>query len=141
MNGVRTHTDCTGSCKSNYHAIMTMTAPLMSLEEAKYLRLKMGLSYGIINLSLYIIIHCAMIVFYRDLLWFYLWYILWYTLCYNCFLQRFIMVLSDHLASCESNGIDYSTPWYKWCIERLQQIFLIVSSDKVNIIDDLRMLW
>jgi hypothetical protein len=67
--------------------------------------------------------------------------ILWYTLCYNCFLQRFIMVLSDHLASCESNGIDYSTPWYKWCIERLQQIFLIVSSDKVNIIDDLHMLW
>ncbi|CAG2189177.1 CBP80 [Mytilus edulis] len=39
--------------------------------------------------------------------------------------QRFIMVLSDHLANCESNGIDYSTPWYKWCIERLQQIFLL----------------
>jgi len=44
------------------------------------------------------------------------------------------MVLSDHLASCESNGIDYNTPWYKWCIERLQQIFLIVSSHKVYII-------
>ena len=33
MNGVRTHTlvvigtDCTGSCKSNYHTIMTTTAP------------------------------------------------------------------------------------------------------------------
>ena len=34
MNGVQTHnvvviyTDCTGSCKSNYHMITTMTAPL-----------------------------------------------------------------------------------------------------------------
>jgi hypothetical protein len=34
MNRVRTHnvvviyTDCTGSCKSNYHTITTMTAPL-----------------------------------------------------------------------------------------------------------------
>jgi hypothetical protein len=34
MNGVQTHnvvviyTDCTGSCKSNYHTITTMTAPL-----------------------------------------------------------------------------------------------------------------
>jgi len=32
MNGVRTHnlaidTDCTGSCKSNYHTITTTTAP------------------------------------------------------------------------------------------------------------------
>ena len=33
MNGVRTHnlvvigTDCTGSCKSNYHTITTMMAP------------------------------------------------------------------------------------------------------------------
>lgn len=38
--------------------------------------------------------------------------------------QRFIMILTDHLARCEGNGIDYNTPWYKWVIERLQQIFL-----------------
>ncbi|KAK7116077.1 nuclear cap-binding protein subunit 1-like [Littorina saxatilis] len=38
--------------------------------------------------------------------------------------QRFIMVLTEHLAKCESAGIDYNTPWYKWVIERLQHIFL-----------------
>ncbi|XP_062577791.1 nuclear cap-binding protein subunit 1-like [Saccostrea cucullata] len=38
---------------------------------------------------------------------------------------RFIMILTDHLAKCEGNGIDYNTPWYKWVIERLQQIFLL----------------
>ena len=72
MNGVRTHTDCTGSCKSNYHTIMTMTAPLMSLEEAKYRKIENGF-----------------------ILWYYQFIIIHYnTLCYDCFLQRFIMVLS-----------------------------------------------
>lgn len=28
---------------------------------------------------------------------------------------------------CETGGIDVFTPWYKSCIERLQQIFLQVS--------------
>lgn len=36
------------------------------------------------------------------------------------------MVLTEHLAKCESAGIDYNTPWYKWVIERLQHIFLQV---------------
>ncbi|XP_033749402.1 nuclear cap-binding protein subunit 1-like [Pecten maximus] len=39
--------------------------------------------------------------------------------------QRFIMILTDHLAKCEGSGVDYNTPWYKWVIERLQQIFLL----------------
>ncbi|KAL5004537.1 hypothetical protein ScPMuIL_017993 [Solemya velum] len=39
--------------------------------------------------------------------------------------QRFIIILTDHLARCEGNGIDYNTPWYKWIIERLQEIFLL----------------
>ncbi|XP_046556398.1 nuclear cap-binding protein subunit 1-like [Haliotis rubra] len=38
--------------------------------------------------------------------------------------QRFIILLTEHLARCEGAGIDYNTPWYKWVIERLQQIFL-----------------
>nr|XP_014345372.1 PREDICTED: nuclear cap-binding protein subunit 1 [Latimeria chalumnae] len=38
--------------------------------------------------------------------------------------QRFIMILTEHLVRCETGGIDFSTPWYKNCIERLQQIFL-----------------
>ncbi|XP_064607939.1 nuclear cap-binding protein subunit 1-like [Liolophura sinensis] len=38
--------------------------------------------------------------------------------------QRFIIILTNHLARCEGEGIDYNTPWYKWVSERLQQIFL-----------------
>ncbi len=42
------------------------------------------------------------------------------------FLQRFIMLLTEHLVRCETGSVDISTPWYKNCIERLQQIFLMV---------------
>ncbi|KAH3741507.1 nuclear cap-binding protein subunit 1-like [Dreissena polymorpha] len=38
--------------------------------------------------------------------------------------QRFIIILTDHLARCESESVDYQTPWYKWVIERLQEVFL-----------------
>uniref|UniRef100_A0A8D0GN20 Nuclear cap-binding protein subunit 1 n=1 Tax=Sphenodon punctatus TaxID=8508 RepID=A0A8D0GN20_SPHPU len=38
--------------------------------------------------------------------------------------QRFIMILTEHLVRCETGGTDVLTPWYKNCIERLQQIFL-----------------
>lgn len=34
------------------------------------------------------------------------------------------MLLTEHLVRCETGGIDVFTPWYKSCIERLQQIFL-----------------
>lgn len=36
------------------------------------------------------------------------------------------MLLTEHLVRCETGGIDVVTPWYKSCIERLQQIFLQV---------------
>ncbi|XP_048826262.1 nuclear cap-binding protein subunit 1 [Brienomyrus brachyistius] len=39
--------------------------------------------------------------------------------------QRFIMMLTEHLAHCETAGTDFNTSWYKNCIERLQQIFLM----------------
>ncbi|ELK12978.1 Nuclear cap-binding protein subunit 1 [Pteropus alecto] len=38
--------------------------------------------------------------------------------------QRFIMILTEHLVRCETEGTSVLTPWYKNCIERLQQIFL-----------------
>ncbi|XP_063973553.1 nuclear cap-binding protein subunit 1 [Diachasmimorpha longicaudata] len=38
--------------------------------------------------------------------------------------QRFIMILSEHLVRCDTDGIDYNTHWYKWTIGRLQQVFL-----------------
>jgi len=38
--------------------------------------------------------------------------------------QRFIMTLSDFLNECENKNVDpVSTPWLKWIIERLQDIF------------------
>ncbi|KAG2466614.1 NCBP1 protein, partial [Polypterus senegalus] len=42
-----------------------------------------------------------------------------------CRTQRFIMILTEHLVRCETAGVDFNTPWYKNCIERLQQIFLM----------------
>ena len=42
------------------------------------------------------------------------------------FLQRFIMILSEHLVRCDTDGIDYKTPWYQWTVGRLQQIFMMV---------------
>ncbi|MGH0145688.1 UNVERIFIED_CONTAM: hypothetical protein FKN15_042877 [Acipenser sinensis] len=39
--------------------------------------------------------------------------------------RRFIMMLTEHLVRCETGGVDFNTPWYKNCIERLQQIFLM----------------
>ncbi|KAK9884413.1 hypothetical protein WA026_007259 [Henosepilachna vigintioctopunctata] len=38
--------------------------------------------------------------------------------------QRFIMILSEHLVKCDTDGKDYNTHWYKWTIGRLQQVFL-----------------
>uniref|UniRef100_A0AAR2JQL2 Nuclear cap binding protein subunit 1 n=1 Tax=Pygocentrus nattereri TaxID=42514 RepID=A0AAR2JQL2_PYGNA len=39
--------------------------------------------------------------------------------------QRFIMLLTEHLVRCETGSVDINTSWYKNCIERLQQIFLM----------------
>uniref|UniRef100_A0AAY5EQT7 MIF4G domain-containing protein n=1 Tax=Electrophorus electricus TaxID=8005 RepID=A0AAY5EQT7_ELEEL len=39
--------------------------------------------------------------------------------------QRFIMILTEHLVRCETGSVDINTCWYKNCIERLQQIFLM----------------
>lgn len=36
------------------------------------------------------------------------------------------MLLTEHLVRCETSGVDINTSWYKNCIERLQQIFLMV---------------
>jgi nuclear cap-binding protein subunit 1 len=39
--------------------------------------------------------------------------------------QRFIMILSEHLVKCDTDGRDYNTDWYRWTIGRLQQVFLV----------------
>ena len=36
------------------------------------------------------------------------------------------MILSEHLVRCDTDGIDYKTPWYLWTVGRLQQIFMMV---------------
>lgn len=46
--------------------------------------------------------------------------------------QRFIMILSEHLVKCDTDGRDANTDWYRWTIGRLQQVFLVVSSCDVK---------
>lgn len=46
--------------------------------------------------------------------------------------QRFIMILSEHLVRCDTDGQDFDTDWYRWTIGRLQQVFLMVNGN-VNI--------
>lgn len=41
--------------------------------------------------------------------------------------QRFIMILSEHLVRCDTDGQDFETDWYRWTVGRLQQVFLMVS--------------
>lgn len=43
--------------------------------------------------------------------------------------QRFIMILSEHLVRCDTDGRDFDTDWYRWTIGRLQQVFLMVTVD------------
>lgn len=45
--------------------------------------------------------------------------------------QRFIMILSEHLVKCDTDGRDYNTDWYRWTIGRLQQVFLVVSFTQI----------
>lgn len=37
--------------------------------------------------------------------------------------QRFIMLLSEHIQTCESQSRSFKNHWFRWCIGRLQQIF------------------
>uniref|UniRef100_A0A182FS60 MIF4G-like type 2 domain-containing protein n=2 Tax=Anopheles albimanus TaxID=7167 RepID=A0A182FS60_ANOAL len=39
--------------------------------------------------------------------------------------QRFIMILSEHLVKCDTDGREYNTDWYRWTIGRLQQVFMM----------------
>ncbi|KAG7169403.1 Nuclear cap-binding protein subunit 1-like [Homarus americanus] len=39
--------------------------------------------------------------------------------------QRFIMILSEHLVRCDTDGRDFNTHWYRWTIGRLHQIFMM----------------
>lgn len=40
--------------------------------------------------------------------------------------QRFIMILSEHIARCDTDGKTFDTAWYRWTIGRLQQVFMQV---------------
>lgn len=41
--------------------------------------------------------------------------------------QRFIMILSEHIAKCDADGKTFNTPWYRWTIGRLQEVFMQVN--------------
>lgn len=38
-------------------------------------------------------------------------------------------MLTEHFGQCETEGIEWNTVRYKWVIERLQEVFLMVSLD------------
>ncbi|KAF6025461.1 NCBP1 [Bugula neritina] len=38
--------------------------------------------------------------------------------------QRFIMMLSNHIANSETHGQEVNTLWFKWALDRLRQVFL-----------------
>jgi len=38
--------------------------------------------------------------------------------------QRFIMILSEHIARCDTDGKTFNTAWYRWTIGRLQEVFM-----------------
>lgn len=42
--------------------------------------------------------------------------------------QRFIMILSEHIARCDTDGKPLVTAWFRWTIGRLQQVFSQVLS-------------
>lgn len=37
--------------------------------------------------------------------------------------QRFIMILTEHIARCEAEGTDFNNFWFKWTLGRLQEVF------------------
>lgn len=37
--------------------------------------------------------------------------------------QRFIMILSEHITRCDTDGKTFNTAWFRWTIGRLQQVF------------------
>lgn len=49
------------------------------------------------------------------------------TIIFILLFQRFIMILSEHLVKCDTDGVPFDTHWYKYTIGRLQQVFLAVS--------------
>ena len=38
---------------------------------------------------------------------------------------RFIMILSEHLVRCDTDAVDFKSPWYQWTVGRLHQIFML----------------
>ena len=42
--------------------------------------------------------------------------------------QRFIMILSEHVVRCDTDGKDFNTFWYQWTVGRLQQVFMAVTN-------------
>ena len=46
------------------------------------------------------------------------------------------MILSEHLVHCDTDGMDFKTPWYMWTVGRLQQVFMMVSYQCRNILDN-----
>jgi len=35
------------------------------------------------------------------------------------------MILSEHLVRCDTDAVDFKSPWYQWTVGRLHQIFML----------------
>lgn len=54
--------------------------------------------------------------------------------------QRFIMILSEHITRCDTDGVSFNTSWFRWTIGRLQQVFSQVRHQVQNTRDTLKRL-
>lgn len=41
--------------------------------------------------------------------------------------QRFTMIITEHISECEKEGVKVANSWYRYTLQRLQEIFLLVS--------------
>lgn len=51
-------------------------------------------------------------------------------------LQRFIMILTEHIQSCEAEGKSFRNYWYFWTMSRLQEVLFLVSNLIHHLIDN-----
>ncbi|XP_066930378.1 nuclear cap-binding protein subunit 1-B-like [Clytia hemisphaerica] len=43
--------------------------------------------------------------------------------------QRFTMIISEHIAECEKEGVKVANLWYRYTLQRLQEIFLLYHNE------------
>lgn len=47
--------------------------------------------------------------------------------------QRFIMILTEHIQSCEAQGTSFRNYWFFWTLSRLQEVFFEVNDHEYSL--------